>query len=285
MLRQTFSGLECEVLRRPEIYNVTTQRALVWPDRNSTDFWKYGLTQTVERSFTRIGSGNTAKLIFYAQYRPRLDNQEVSRQTVIIDPSSKPDAQVLKIYSHRDDTSSDDTTYIQMHLILNSSDVVVFDHGLHFLEEQSAMLNTAMDALLPALLHGIRHSRSKLVAWRETSAQHFATPRGYWKPENLVNQSHCVPHEKETGGFQLPIMARACDRANMTLLNAFREDFFAGMLPVHDNEIILLPFYNFSRELHYNHPSECTHYCSTPYLWLSTWRGLRLALERLLTNG
>jgi hypothetical protein len=171
-----------------------------------------------------------------------------------------------------------------VYLILNSSDVVVFDHGLHFPEDAPPIksFDTAIDALLPAFLHGIRHSRSKLVAWRETSAQHFGTPRGYWKSSDFVNQSQCVPQKEETGGFWLPQMVRACDRANMTLLNAFAKDFVAGMLPVHDNQIILLPFFNYTRELHYNHPSECTHYCSTPYLYLLTWRGLRLALERLL---
>jgi hypothetical protein len=41
-----------------------------------------------------------------------------------------------------------------------------------------------------------------------------------------------------------------------------------------------LPFFNLTAQLHYLHPSECTHYCSTPYLWMPIWRSLRLAMDR-----
>jgi hypothetical protein len=85
MMYQTYAGFECEVLRRPDVYNVRQYRAEPWPHRNSSLFWKDGLRETRERSFTRKGSNNTAKIIYYyGQYRPILDNQEVSRRLLLI---------------------------------------------------------------------------------------------------------------------------------------------------------------------------------------------------------
>jgi hypothetical protein len=59
-------------------------------------------------------------------------------------------------------------------------------------------------------------------------------------------------------------------------------------------EIAILPYYNFSAKLHDLHiildidsaknkteyRGECTHFCSTPFLWLPLWRSFRLAMDR-----
>jgi hypothetical protein len=44
-------------------------------------------------------------------------------------------------------------------------------------------------------------------------------------------------------------------------------------------EIVILPFYDFTSKLYDLHPGECTHYCSTPFLWLPLWRSFRVAMD------
>jgi hypothetical protein len=44
-------------------------------------------------------------------------------------------------------------------------------------------------------------------------------------------------------------------------------------------DIIMLPYAKFTSELYDLHPDECTHYCSTPFLWMPLWRSFRLAME------
>ena len=50
---------------------------------------------------------------------------------------------------------------------------------------------------------------------------------------------------------------------------------------IHRSDIFILPFANFSSNFHelLHKANECTHYCSTPYLWYPIWRSLRLSME------
>jgi hypothetical protein len=49
--------------------------------------------------------------------------------------------------------------------------------------------------------------------------------------------------------------------------------------PISHPDIVMLPFAKFTSELYDLHPHECTHYCSTPFLWMPLWRSFRLAME------
>ena len=53
--------------------------------------------------------------------------------------------------------------------------------------------------------------------------------------------------------------------------------------PRDTKELVILPFYNFTAPLYDLHPGECTHFCSTPFLWMPIWRSLRLAMDRQWT--
>jgi hypothetical protein len=44
-------------------------------------------------------------------------------------------------------------------------------------------------------------------------------------------------------------------------------------------EIVILPFYDFTSKLYDLHPHECSHYCSTPFLWMPLWRSFRVAMD------
>lgn len=44
-------------------------------------------------------------------------------------------------------------------------------------------------------------------------------------------------------------------------------------------EMVILPFLNFTRGLYDLHPTECSHYCSTLHVWCPLWRSLRLSMD------
>ena len=54
--------------------------------------------------------------------------------------------------------------------------------------------------------------------------------------------------------------------------------------PVENNELVFLPFREYTLPLHYLHPTECSHYCHTPFLWLPIWRNLRIAMDRAINK-
>jgi hypothetical protein len=52
-----------------------------------------------------------------------------------------------------------------------------------------------------------------------------------------------------------------------------------------NNELVVLPYYGFTSDQYTMHPfrgdwQDCTHYCSSPFLYMPIWRSLRLAMDR-----
>ena len=151
------------------------------------------------------------------------------------------------------------------------------------------------------------------VFLRETSAQHFDAPEGDFSfvkrtgsvkerrqstttiaRSNLLQRDpwQCVPHHSDSGdvnnnttiGWRQTVLHRAAHRANYTL-------HVAGQSPSQPSlrqttrHVTVLPFADFTKPLYGLHPYEqggkggdCTHYCSSPYLYMPLWRSIRLAL-------
>jgi hypothetical protein len=70
------------------------------------------------------------------------------------------------------------------------------------------------------------------------------------------------------------------------LLDGSRDDLLT--------EVVVLPYFNFTSQHHGMHPKggdkeddfqDCTHYCSSPYVYYPLWRSLRLAMERQFTRS
>ena len=55
-------------------------------------------------------------------------------------------------------------------------------------------------------------------------------------------------------------------------------------------EVVVLPYYYFTAAQYTMHPylsedvQDCTHYCSSPFLYLPLWRSLRFAMDRQFGN-
>jgi GDSL/SGNH-like Acyl-Esterase family found in Pmr5 and Cas1p len=137
----------------------------------------------------------------------------------------------------------------------------------------------------------------RLVAMRETSAQHFDSDSGeyYLRSHNTTKGCVAQPTMSYVGWREEVV-------TELALLNGYRALYIPSdgfgtniddwLQPVDPDsmEIVWLPFLNFTTELYFMHPphrkrgdevsNDCTHYCQTPYLWWPIWRSLRIAMDR-----
>jgi hypothetical protein len=237
---QTYFGLECELRRRGYLVDVVAGN---FEARNKTAFWKYGLAHTRNLTVTRPNETLHAKISFYQMYRPYEDNQETKS-------------------------------------IARESDIIIFDHGLHWGSDEKNDFKNAMATLMRGYSRNeTQGDKLKLLAWRETSAQHFNSSTGDYSFD-LPYETECLPTRKYSP-FRTPLMAEAAGLAGFTVSNA-SDPLFLSQPVSRGDELVILPYYRFTSEMHRLHPHECTHFCNTPYVWLPIWRTLRLALDRAI---
>jgi hypothetical protein len=303
MLRQNFVGLQCEIMRRISSEtinnnnnnnnNSTTYRIKIlprvnWP-RDPEIFWRRGVHSVDEvqvyhsanNNNNNNSNNNYARLLFFANYRPLDDNNT------------------------------------ELEYIAQQSDIIVFDHGLHYLPQQYKDMVERTRSMLQALAGG---NDVKLVAWRETSSQHFNTSHGEYMADVSEHGCHPIRHAPAPGKLRSDHMVQAAKQINWTVAWANDADFSTKRPPPptlarplkrggpvnhhhHQDdsrsssrrsssssssssttilgELVILPFRKFTHDLHYAHGTECTHYCSSPHLWLPVWRALRLSMDRL----
>jgi hypothetical protein len=265
---QSWLGLECELLRRG--YNVTASPVQAYPDQPELEDEKYIVGGFMTMTVSWPSAPLTATIQNFAARRAPQDMDRIYR-------------------------------------IVQSTDIFVFDHGLHYMPSQGAVFESDVKQLLqnvalaqrsPGPEHSTPGNESlvsvedadrevkaqrphslKLVAWRQTTAQHYNEPGGHYRPE-IDFSSACVPIDLATDeDFRLPLMETASEKAGYTILDALDPSFQS--LPRQDrNELVVLPFRQYTSGLHYLHPGECTHFCNDPHVWLPIWRSLRIALDR-----
>jgi hypothetical protein len=234
---QSFFGLECELRRRGR-YNVTmldVDYRLERPER----FWYhlYGLNKIHELHVTPIPNvqnepAPTVIIRYYVMYRPPPDVSE----------------------------------------ILHNNDVILFDFGLHYGEfytkpQSASDFERDMTQFVSAVAEEKRLHPWKLMAWRESSAQHFDRPNGEF--DSGLRDKTCVAtnvHYNDTGNLttRRQVMERVFESLNAT------------------DQVAIVPFWNYSRQFHELHAEsggDCAHYCSTPSFWLYLWREWRRALD------
>jgi len=197
---------------------------------------------------------------------------------------------------------------------LSENDMVVFDHGLHYPPNLEALeLLQDMRALLN-FSQNYEESRVKVLAWRETTAQHFSTfPGGYYlryltdgfpRICGRINENFTVEAYREVLsnissdhlqniGFNEDLMQNLANMyprnklfeaanttENFTWVDASDPNFLHTPPSPFGKELVFLPFRDYTKEVTYLHNGECTHYCANPFLWQPVWRDIRLALQR-----
>lgn len=103
----------------------------------------------------------------------------------------------------------------------------------------------------------------QLLAWRETSAQHWNESGGHYVSPS---KSICFPMDPEDveGSDILGKMMK-----NVTSSSTGTEEL-----------LTILPFRAYTSQLLALHTDgDCRHFCSSPSLWLPLWRAIRIALD------
>lgn len=181
--------------------------------------------------------------------------------------------------------------------IMHTTDVLVFNFGLHYTLEMRDTFDEKMGRFFDILRH-YNHGNFTLLAYRESTAQHFDSPDGDYYYQRNPNTTQCLPIRGGPNvGWREPIVKERATNAGFRVIRidgpsimALPREHPQNIMTPAPPEMVVLPFFNFTVPHHDLHPIEagrngepdCTHFCSTPYLWLPVWRSLRLALERRL---
>ena len=162
------------------------------------------------------------------------------------------------------------TTAVETMSSKHSSLVVILNMGLHYVDNPVAGFTRRdyVEQITGALqyLHKMvqEHPARKIrVFWRETSAQHFPTPNGYW------------PGQRYAGPLKL-----ACEPiADQSPQADWRNRDVEGIIVNnHLFHVKLIRFYKQTLPLWSQHPNgrlkDCTHFCWSPMLYQSTFKFL-----------
>jgi hypothetical protein len=257
---QVFDGFICELSRR----NYTIVNKEIWKHPPGGMFILASIvtvTVTSPNWQQQLQENKHATIKFFFQYKPRLTVEKIYNESIIP-------------------------------ILEGGTDILFFNFGLHWRRiEDSAAYKVNMLTTMTALKqHAVGSGKISLVAFRETSAQHFDTPLGEFNgtapynctPLNTTNplfgwRDRAILDAANKSGFT-PVVV---DPSGKTPLPPLR-------LPLHhsddnkDGEIpfFVLPFNEFTSQFHDLHPHECSHYCSTPHIWNPLWRSLRLTMDR-----
>ena len=249
MQSQTFMGLECELRRRGFQVKATTEKYKVMESAR----WRYGVKHLSKLTVTV----------------PSLDLDEAKSHNRTVE------FRYFMHYRPLEEISQNQSEYRD---IAENTDIVIFDFGLHYnYEDYTAYVDSVKTVLT------IMKNTSTFVIHRETSAQHYDTNAGDYQSDV---SNVCVPTQGDSKklGFRTKAVTAAAITANYSVfhgINGWTQQQQNYVKQNNQDELVILPFYNFTEQLFFLHlGDECTHYCSTPYLWLPLWRHLRFAMER-----
>lgn len=218
VMQQFFSAIACEL-----------EREGVWKDPGK-------FTNTDEMQYVRVSpNASVVPMLFLPIYH--FVNGRFDRV---------PQAAMRKLESTLDEMTKD-----------KKSLVVVVNMGLHYIDNPVPNFSRIdyrhqMTAALTYLHNfALSHSEKNVrIFWRETSAQHFPTPNGYWPGAKYasVMKLTCVPHQDTSA---------QADWRNREIEDILRnKNLFM---------IQVIPFFNITAPLWSSHPSghmqDCTHFC------------------------
>ena len=204
----------------------------------------------------------------------------------------------------------------QIRQIARENDIVMFDHGIHYKPHVYYSVNpnmekkkniVKMDREMTEMLKDYRFNGSKvqMLIWRETSAQHMDSPNGDFR--NHIDPTKCAPLLNGTYSTRTPVMRLAAKHAGYhfetlqeyiaaddvalkyaLLCNYPQSNSNASFSPPTPNDmpqLVMIPYFRFTRDLLRLHPDECTHYCHARDVWNPIFRGLRLAMDKRYGNS
>eukprot|EP01038_Epipyxis_sp_PR26KG_P015100 gene15100-20318_t len=165
---------------------------------------------------------------------------------------------------------------IEQYISLHSSLVIVLNMGLHYINNPEAHFTRAdyqqqMTVALQYLDHMAVANPMKNIKifFRETSAQHFPTPNGYWPGQRYSSNLKlgCVPIQDPSPEAD------------------WRNRDIEQIIITHKlYKIQILRFYNITVPLWSEHPNgqlkDCTHFCWSPMLYQPLFHQLNIVLQK-----
>jgi hypothetical protein len=145
-----------------------------------------------------------------------------------------------------------------------SSDIVIFNYGLHFWTTNSTLSNYL--ANFAEYRMAIKQSGSwdmPLTVWADTLPRHFSTPTGAWQSGGDLEHDTCQAHGPQVLGTRGPH-------------NAISDPFVANISDLH---LRLWELASPHWSAHFK-PGDCTHFCRPSVQELSVFQ-----LYRLLQDG
>jgi hypothetical protein len=165
--------------------------------------------------------------------------------------------------------------------------ILLFNFGLH--DDKGDFLDLE-NCMRPFLANLKANSTFSLVVFRETTAQHFDTPSGMYLLVDRRSSSCTALEWTEDVGRRDQAVRNAAMAVGYDPVSPTESSYFGDR-----NKMVVLPFHNYTAELHGGHPidhghynnitqGECTHFCSTPLLWVPLWRTLRITMDTALSS-
>jgi len=182
--------------------------------------------------------------------------------------------------------------------ITAQADVVVLGFGLHWwYDNASPFVLKRRDNYLSQMkeLFGniTQQGHVRLLLHRETSAQHFDADGGdfslwYDYRDKLSNECQPLNSHSSTLLWREQAIEKAALDSGTNLIVAGPN--MPPLTPRSNNnktanEVVVLPYLNFTSPHHGLHPhqegqQDCTHFCSSPFMYYPLWRSLRFAFDR-----
>jgi hypothetical protein len=253
VMQQFFSAIACEL-----------EREHVWTDPKK-------FTNTDETQY-----------VFQDQIDPKIHKNEANLNAAI---------KFLPIY-HFVDGRYDRRPQAAFHLLTETlkqllaeykTIIILCNMGLHYIDNPAPGFSRSdyslqMEKLL-LYFHSYyqehHHSHEIKIIWRETTAQHFMTPNGYW------------PGIKYIRNMELKCSALQ----DTSLASDWRNREIEKIIMKHSlsSSIRILRFYNTTIPLWSEHPNghlkDCTHFCWTPMLYQPAFHYLRDLLVSSKTSN
>eukprot|EP00521_Asterionellopsis_glacialis_P007668 CAMPEP_0195287782 /NCGR_PEP_ID=MMETSP0707-20130614/4704_1 /TAXON_ID=33640 /ORGANISM="Asterionellopsis glacialis, Strain CCMP134" /LENGTH=468 /DNA_ID=CAMNT_0040347569 /DNA_START=1589 /DNA_END=2995 /DNA_ORIENTATION=- len=262
--RQLFDGMECELFRRG--FNMSEWTVEHWPEDPPDPFdqyhtgWKYGVN--IKECFN---------VTLPDWMRPHHHNQS--------------DHVEICSYGHYRPYPG----LVQHQKIVNSSDIMLIDYGLHFLMDEPKEKDEYRSSIKD-LIKLMKNTPDCKIIYRETTAQHFDREGdGEFSWKDSAKTGSCVPHYGNSSILlgitpRRKLLYEAAESQGYSVVDPRGNTLFSSNSSIPGHEVAFIPFWNFTSKLSFLHANntDCSHFCYTPHLWYSTWRHLRNVLERLV---
>ena len=276
-ISSTKSTTMCDICRILDILRQHNESLTIMGDSMTMQVFDGFLCEMMRRQYILVQQNETKRSRFDRGWGNIKSNETITIRSPYWPQNEVVHIQMIFIYSVPFDT------YEETEEINQDGGILWFNFGLHDFQQDWPQFQTLMTSFFATLQENATYS---LLLFCETTAQHFDIPNGMYSYHGHRSQT-CTPLEwTDTVGKRDRTVLAAAQAAGYHIVSP--NNVSLGKL-----QLVSMPYHNFTAQLHDSHPSvqdsnslfhndsvgECTHYCSSPLLWVPLWRTLRIALD------